>query len=496
MVTPSTANGRLSLCVRILARSSIAALALFAATAAEAAPPKIRTDAGNTVPRCVTPKRLMAFIKTRNTNLDPRFADIASLYKKHGEAWRVRWDYAFFQMVVETNFLTYRRGNGGWGDVDPKQNNFAGLGTTGGGVPGDSYPNVSTGVLAQIQHLVVYSGERIAEPVGARTRLKQDDILAVMSSKKGNTTFSDLARRWAADRHYGASIEWVANNFRQNFCTGPDPVEEAAATPPKPQRRPANAKKELAQAANLGGPRPADIEAAAAAGPPVRTIWSAADAPDASSEAAQLKTTADAAPAIEATRTAPAPTRKPEAKTASVATDDPGLVVAEQMIQTGAEPVPAEVQVASLEPQLPAQAPVSPLVAPARDEPTPTAVTTAPDQQASRPVAFAFAAGLGAALSKTSPEVKAASACKIASASYGGKKVLLVRSAEPAPVRFTVLTVLEGFEKSMLDSYLKAHAPGGSSIGEFASRDAAFAKAKELCPGAAAAPRTEGASAG
>ncbi len=73
---------------------------------------------------------------------------------------------------------------------------------------------------------------------------------------------------------------------------------------------------------------------------------------------------------------------------------------------------------------------------------------------------------------------------------------MLVRSGEAAPLRFTVLTVLEGFEKSMLDSYLKAHAPGGSSVGEFASKDAAFAKARELCPSAAAAPKGEGASAG
>ena len=80
-------------------------------------------------------------------------------------------------------------------------------------------------------------------------------------------------------------------------------------------------------------------------------------------------------------------------------------------------------------------------------------------------------------------------------ASYGGKKILLVRSAADADVSFTVLTVLEGFEKSMLDSYLKAHAPGGSSVGEFANKNAAFAKARELCP-RAAAPTGEGASAG
>jgi hypothetical protein len=89
---------------------------------------------------------------------------------------------------------------------------------------------------------------------------------------------------------------------------------------------------------------------------------------------------------------------------------------------------------------------------------------------------------------------KVAHDCPVTTASYGGKKILLVRSAADADVRFTVLTVLEGFEKSMLDSYLKAHAPGGSSVGEFANKNAAFAKARELCPRPAAAG--EGASAG
>src|SRR5688572_12446213 len=151
MVTPLTANGQVPSASFMLGRIAMAAMIVgVVAGSAQAAPPKIRIDAGNPVPRCVTPKRLMAFIKTRNSNLDPRYADIASLYKRHGEIWHVRWDYAFFQMALETNFLTYRKGNGGWGDVDPKQNNFAGLGTTGGGVPGDSYPDVNTGVLAQI----------------------------------------------------------------------------------------------------------------------------------------------------------------------------------------------------------------------------------------------------------------------------------------------------------------------------------------------------------
>ena len=148
-------------------RSVVASLALtlFAGGAA-AALPEIRTSTQNKVPACVTPQRLMSFLKSRNPGVEARFADIANIYKRHGERWHVRWDYAFYQMAVETNFLSYKQGNGRWGDVNPHQNNFAGLGTTGGGVPGDSYPDVNTGVLAQIQHLVAYSGEHITDPVG------------------------------------------------------------------------------------------------------------------------------------------------------------------------------------------------------------------------------------------------------------------------------------------------------------------------------------------
>ena len=478
MVTPLTANGRIPSASFGAGRIAIAVLTLgLAAGVADAAPPKIRTDAGNTVPRCVTPKRLMAFIKTRNSNLDPRFADIAAAYKHHGDIWRVRWDYAFFQMAVETNFLTYRSGNGGWGDVNPKQNNFAGLGTTGGGVPGDSYPDVNTGVLAQIQHLVVYSGERIDEPVGARTRLKQDDILATMASKKGRTTFADLARRWAADRHYGASIEWVANNFRQQFCNGADRAGDAEPAPASPLKRVAAVQK-LAPGANLGGPAEAEAEPAAATkAAPVRTIWSAADAPSAPAASGA------AAPELETvvaskSDAAPMPTRKPEAAAEPAAT--------EQIIQTGEEP-PAEAP-APAAPEVVMQKAAS--AVPAAPAPTSAAASEPPR-------AFAFAAGLNSALPNptAAPKVAAPATCPVTTASYGGKKILLVRAAADAEVRFTVLTVLEGFEKSMLDSYLKAHAPGGSSVGEFANKNAAFAKARELCP-SVAAPAGEGASAG
>ncbi|MDX2308120.1 MAG: glucosaminidase domain-containing protein [Hyphomicrobium sp.] len=221
---------------------SLAVLLAPESVVAKTSLPEIRSSAANFVPRCATPDRLMTFLKSRNPDLDPRYRDIADWYRHWGEVWRVRWDYAFFQMALETNFLTYLRPDGRRGDVDPLQNNFAGIGTTGGGVPGDRYPDVKTGVLAQIQHLVVYSGERLETPIAPRTQLKQDDILSASLKLKRSVRYSDLARRWAVDPKYGASIAWVASEFRAKHCQGADALapQEAQPLPSRDVRAPSS----------------------------------------------------------------------------------------------------------------------------------------------------------------------------------------------------------------------------------------------------------------
>lgn len=214
------------------------AIAAGAATSAYAAP-EIRINDHNRVPACVTPDRLMQFLEHRNRDLPDRFKRIAAYYRMHGEKLRVRWDYAFYQMLVETNYLTYRAGSGKWGDVKPSQNNFAGIGATGGGVPGDRYPDVSTGVLAQVQHLVAYSGEMVANPVAPRTREVQDKVVEQSRAIGRPITYRDLAGRWAADKKYGYTIESVAERFRATYCRG-EPEQQIAAT----ERRPAAAQPE------------------------------------------------------------------------------------------------------------------------------------------------------------------------------------------------------------------------------------------------------------
>ena len=427
MVTPLTANGRIPSANTAFARLAIAAVMLsLAAGMAAAAPPKIRTDADNAVPRCVTPKRLMAFLKTRNSNLDPRFADIAAYYKRHGEIWRVRWDYAFFQMAVETNFLTYRKGNGGWGDVNPKQNNFAGLGTTGGGVPGDSYPDVNTGVLAQIQHLVVYSGERIDEPVG---RAHQAE-----------------ARRYPRDRWRARRVARPLPTWR---AAGPPTGTTAprssgwrtasasrSAMGPIRSRKPSRHRAKSREAHRRSGrrwrrrrtsaaPEVAPGEAAASQnrrGPPASTRRCARSGRRPTDQPSRSGKRGSRAGAerlrLTTTGAAPVPTRKPVAETAAVA--EP--VITEQIIQTGEETPPADAATRRRSADATGSGAGKQRGAPRPRPSSPTA-------EAPRSFAFAAAMNTRAAGAERHAESRGRGAhCRVVTASYGGKKILLVRS--------------------------------------------------------------------
>ena len=351
--------------VRSFSRAAFAFVlgAVLSSTAADAQTlPEIRITPHNQVPACVTTDRLTAFLKSRNRRLIPRFQRIADWYQHHGERWRVRWDYAFYQMALETNFLTYRQGNGRMGDVDPAQNNFAGLGTTGGGVPGDRFADVSSGVLGHIQHLVVYSGERLEEPTAPRTVLKQDEILKKSWKLARTVRFSDLARRWAVDPKYARSIEWVAKSYRKRYCSGRNARQPGLPKYSKTPTRVTTTQKRPPSAV-------------------VRTLWRRGD------------------PWPRAKPLAP---RRPVAKT-----------------QTAAR----------------------------------------------RPAHLA--AGV---------------ACTFSEASYGGKRTVLLRTATADQMRFTALSVLEGFETSMTRNFVSKRMPNAEVVGTYPSKTEALLIAQDLCP--------------
>ena len=187
--------------------------------------PAIKAAAANPVPECATPGRLMAFLAQRNPSLDDRFAGVATAYMRHGEELGVRWDYAFFQMILETGNLSFKRGNKP-GAVKPSQNNFAGLGATGGGEQGESFKDVDSGVKAHLQHLLMYAGDRVPDPVAERTRKVQEwgVLTAWQKGLKKPITFEDLARQWApGSTSYARDVESVASHFTNDVCPKPDP---------------------------------------------------------------------------------------------------------------------------------------------------------------------------------------------------------------------------------------------------------------------------------
>lgn len=77
--------------------------------------------------------------------------EFCNIVVQEAAAEGVRADVVFAQICNETGFLQFG------GDVQPQQCNFAGLGATGNGVCGESFPNVRTGVRAQVQHLKAYA---------------------------------------------------------------------------------------------------------------------------------------------------------------------------------------------------------------------------------------------------------------------------------------------------------------------------------------------------
>jgi len=100
--------------------------------------------------RC-TAEQMRKFLKQRHPKINNKYLLLPEIYLSEGAKEGVRGDLAFAQSLHETNFFKFG------GDVLPEQNNFAGLGATGGGVKGHSFATPQLGVRAQIQHLKAYA---------------------------------------------------------------------------------------------------------------------------------------------------------------------------------------------------------------------------------------------------------------------------------------------------------------------------------------------------
>lgn len=388
---------------------------------------------------------MMAFIKARNSSLDPRFEKIAVHYMREGEELGVRWDYAIAQMAVETNYLTFKAGNGRQGLVNPQQNNFAGLGATGRGSPGESFPDVQTGVRAHLQHLLHYAGDKVDEAVADRTRKIQEwGVLKSFHAKiKGQVTFKHLANKWAMDSSYGNAIQTHADKFYSDFCKSADPSPELLAE--------ARAAKRTTKTAAAAAP---------AAEPPREKL-----AEKAIEQPAEKVSGADLARrAIEAGRTDGDGKRQGlGVKPFTILNAQPETEAKPDIKADGAEAFdpPADEAVAKAEKG-------------ARSTDKPGKKT------ADKPAQFLTASAGAMAAKPAAPSP--AGKCRVFTASYGGQKAIIIRAQSAGMTNYTVLDVNEGAEKREAEAYIAAYAKGGEIAAEYASQNQALDKAFELCP--------------
>lgn len=83
--------------------------------------------------------------------INPRAPELGIFYTILGDYYGIRGDVAYAQALHETDFFRFT------GVVQPEQNNFAGIGATGGDIRGASFATPKEGVLAHLQHLYAYA---------------------------------------------------------------------------------------------------------------------------------------------------------------------------------------------------------------------------------------------------------------------------------------------------------------------------------------------------
>lgn len=98
-------------------------------------------------PTFLSPEQMNQFVKKVN----PKAPELGEFYQTFGKYYGIRGDVAFAQAIHETDYFRFT------GVVQPEQNNYAGIGATGGDVRGARFENEEEGVLAQLQHLYAYA---------------------------------------------------------------------------------------------------------------------------------------------------------------------------------------------------------------------------------------------------------------------------------------------------------------------------------------------------
>lgn len=144
---------------------------------------------------------------------DADVAEIVNAAWEYGGRVGIRADLLLSQLAHETNVLAFG------GDVTPDQHNPAGIGTTGGGVKGLTFPHWDAGLVAMLVHLLTWCGRDDLTFLIATAPSSLDPRVPLVqqarAAKGAATTWASLAGRWAVPgdgyaagiaRHYAAML--------------------------------------------------------------------------------------------------------------------------------------------------------------------------------------------------------------------------------------------------------------------------------------------------
>lgn len=165
----------------------------------------------------VDPESVVALVRQKGISKysEAKVRTIAQLIRDWGKTFSIPSIFVAAQILHETGYFSFT------GDVRPEQNNFAGIGTTGGGVRGHSFDSENLGVLAVYVHHSVYlrgnptnwhGSIRQYASVTYNPRLPK--VLASVQANGTLRTIGDYTGRWATDPNYHEKILDIMHELR------------------------------------------------------------------------------------------------------------------------------------------------------------------------------------------------------------------------------------------------------------------------------------------
>lgn len=135
--------------------------------------------------------------------------DFCTIILEEANAEGVRGEVVFEQAMLETGWLQYG------GDSGVSQFNFAGIGTTGNGVAGVSYPDVRTGIRAQVQHLKAYACEEALNQDCVDTRFGMVTRGSAPYVEWLGQQENPNGGGWAAGSDYGEKLRKLLSDLKE-----------------------------------------------------------------------------------------------------------------------------------------------------------------------------------------------------------------------------------------------------------------------------------------